>query len=185
MAAEQPTVSYRDVPGHPAYRVGDDGTIWSNWHRSGPGGGRRGSRVLPGGPWKLLKAMTDGYGRKSVMLRPGNRQAFVHQLILEAFVGPCPEGMECCHNDGNPANNRLTNLRWDTHKANAADQVLHGTHHRGERHGLAKLTDHQVRSIRAEYARGGISQGQLAAKYGTTQSNVWRVIHRTRWAHVV
>lgn len=51
----------------------------------------------------------------------------IHRLVLETFVGPCPEGMEACHNNGNPADNRVENLRWDTHIANMADQRVHGT----------------------------------------------------------
>lgn len=50
----------------------------------------------------------------------------VHRLVLEAFVGPCPKGMEACHNDGDPTNNLLSNLRWDTHEANVADTKRHG-----------------------------------------------------------
>lgn len=52
----------------------------------------------------------------------------VHRLVLAAFVGPCPEGMEGCHNDGNRTHNTLDNLRWDTRSGNAADSLLHGTH---------------------------------------------------------
>ena len=50
----------------------------------------------------------------------------VHRLILTTFVGEPPEGTEGCHNNGNPADNRLENLRWDTKKANAQDTVKHG-----------------------------------------------------------
>lgn len=52
----------------------------------------------------------------------------IHRLVLEAFVGPRPEGMECCHLDDDPTNNRLSNLRWDTHSANQYDQVRNGKH---------------------------------------------------------
>lgn len=52
----------------------------------------------------------------------------VHRLVLEAFVGACPEGMECCHNDGDHTNNNLDNLRWDTHSNNVYDIVRHGRH---------------------------------------------------------
>ena len=51
----------------------------------------------------------------------------VHLLVLEAFVGPRPPGMECCHWDNDRSNNQLFNLRWDTKAANKADQVRHGT----------------------------------------------------------
>ena len=55
------------------------------------------------------------------------RQHTVHRLVLEAFVGPCPPGMEACHNDGNHADSSLANLRWDTHLENHRDSVEHGT----------------------------------------------------------
>lgn len=48
--------------------------------------------------------------------------------MLEAFVGPCPPGEECCHGPGGPADNRLANLRWDTRQANIRDAVLGGKH---------------------------------------------------------
>ena len=59
----------------------------------------------------------------------GKREEFVHVLVLKAFIGPCPDGTECCHNDGNPANNAISNLRWDTRSGNIFDAVRHGTHH--------------------------------------------------------
>jgi len=51
----------------------------------------------------------------------------IHQLVLDAFVGKCPPNMEGCHNDGNPYNNNLKNLRWDTRLANIADTYRHGS----------------------------------------------------------
>jgi hypothetical protein len=58
---------------------------------------------------------------------------FVHRAALEAFCGPCPPEMEGCHGDGNPANNNLSNLRWDTRSNNHLDAVRHGTHSRTKR----------------------------------------------------
>lgn len=55
------------------------------------------------------------------------KTAYVHTLVLEAFVGPKPPGMECCHNNGEAQDNRLENLRWDTPTSNSADMILHGT----------------------------------------------------------
>lgn len=53
--------------------------------------------------------------------------ALVHHLVLKAFVGPQPLGLECCHRDGDPANNEDTNLRWDTRQSNVHDMWRHGT----------------------------------------------------------
>lgn len=50
----------------------------------------------------------------------------VHRLVLEAFVGPSPDGTEGCHWNGNPADNRIGNLRWGTPVSNAADRIRHG-----------------------------------------------------------
>ena len=52
----------------------------------------------------------------------------IHRLVLEAFIGSCPKGMEGCHNDGDPSNNRLDNLRWDTRSENTRDAIRHGNH---------------------------------------------------------
>lgn len=56
------------------------------------------------------------------------RRYLLHPLILSAFVGPRPDGMDACHDDGNPRNNTLANLRWDTRSANCYDRVRHGRH---------------------------------------------------------
>lgn len=53
----------------------------------------------------------------------------VHHLVLEAFVGPRPPGMEGCHWDDDKKNNAVTNLRWDTHSANMFDKVRNGGCH--------------------------------------------------------
>ena len=82
-------------------------------------------RALKGG----RMALSVGYcGRLQIKLMI-NGIAFrkrVHRLVLEAFVGPCPEGLVCCHNDGDHTNNHVSNLRWDTLKSNAQDTIAHG-----------------------------------------------------------
>ena len=105
----------------------------------------------------------------------------VHKLVLEAFVGPCPDGLECCHNDGNSFNNHIDNLRWDTHKSNIHDRIKHGTSNRGELCGTAKLTLDQVRAIRNDNRL----QRLIAADYGIAESMVSRIKNGKRWQHDV
>jgi hypothetical protein len=50
----------------------------------------------------------------------------VHQLVLEAFVGPRPDGMECLHDDHDKKNNRLSNLSYGTHRQNQIDGAAAG-----------------------------------------------------------
>lgn len=77
----------------------------------------------------VRKQQHDDRGRASLRLNYNGRirTKRVHTLVLEAFAGLCPDGLEACHNDGNPSNNRLENLRWDTHRNNERDKIRHGT----------------------------------------------------------
>jgi hypothetical protein len=102
--------TWRTVHRAPEYEVSDAGQV------------RRAGRVLKG--WSGSR----GYRLVALCSDGAQRNIQVHRLVLEAFVGPCPPGMEGCHNDGNPSNNALSNLRWDTPSANRYDTVRHGNH---------------------------------------------------------
>lgn len=58
----------------------------------------------------------------------------VHKLVLLAFVGKAPEGFEACHNNGIAWDNRIENLRWDTHANNSLDRKNHGKYPTGKDH---------------------------------------------------
>jgi hypothetical protein len=62
----------------------------------------------------------------SVNAKPDTRA--VHRLVLEAFVGACPVGMEACHGPQGVFDNSLGNLRWGTYNENALDTVRDGHH---------------------------------------------------------
>ncbi len=91
----------------------------------------------------------------------------IHTLVLTAFVGPCPEGKETCHNNGIGTDNRLVNLRWGTKKDNGQDRVRHGTA-RTRRTGnyKTKLTPEDVEKIRLD---GRVSR-LVAQDYGVCSS---------------
>jgi|ERR1700680_1481245 len=55
----------------------------------------------------------------------------VHSLVLEAFIGPRPHGMEALHWDDDKRNNTLSNLRWGTVYENQADALRNGVPRRG------------------------------------------------------
>ena len=78
---------------------------------------------------KVLRATlsSGGYPCVSLYSQGKEKRRYVHSLVAEAFIGTRPKGMEVCHNDGDPANNRLDNLRYDTHSDNMLDSVRHGT----------------------------------------------------------
>jgi hypothetical protein len=89
-------------------------------------------KSLVGRKERLLKPGVhprSGHRLVSLAIERGTAKAFwVHRLVLEAFVGPCPAEREACHNDGDPGNNNVGNLRWGTRSENRKDSVNHGTH---------------------------------------------------------
>jgi hypothetical protein len=101
----------------------------------------------------------------------------VHTLVLEAFVGPCLPGMECCHRDGNPANNRLDNLRWDTRAANRRDMLRHGTHRN------ARLFEADIPDIVA-LIEGGVMQSEVAKYYKVSTSTINAIWLGDAWSHI-
>lgn len=174
----RPETQYRDLKGYPGYRVGDDGSAWSCLVRKE----FKGKRV-PGSEWKLLKPITQWSGHLTVSIN--RKKIAIHRLVLEAFVGPCPEGLVCRHfPDRNPANNKLSNLRWGTIKENAADRVLHGTATICEKHGMAKLTKEKVLSMRREYSEGNVSHSELSKKYMVSPGNVGFILNRQTWKNL-
>mgnify|MGYP002780477625 CR=1 FL=1 len=177
----EPVVEYRDCPNHPGYRVGSDGSVWSCWTAAG-----RYKAATMSGVWKQKKATVarNGY----CVTRVKGVLHYVHTLVLEAFVGPCPPGMECRHfPDRDPTNNNLTNLSWGTRSRNQRDRNAHGTDNRGSKHGMSKLTEAAIRKIREDAALPislRPTQGTQARRYGVDQSVISEVINRKLWKHV-
>ena len=101
--------------------------------------------------------------------------------VAAAFLGDRPEGLEICHNDGDPSNNEIGNLRYDTHAANMADRVAHGTMPdlRGEKNSQSKLTRSDVRSIRRR--RNNFTQAELADQFGVSQSTISLIHNGKTW----
>lgn len=127
MAGNQPTLFdseiWKPVPGFEGiYEVSNMGQLRSL------------DRVLSSGRrWKgriLKQSLTwNGYFYLNLSKDGIYYRRYLHRLVLEAFVGPSPEGMEACHENGVRGDNRPENLRWDTRTENVKDAIKHGTHH--------------------------------------------------------
>jgi hypothetical protein len=176
----KPVVGYEGL-----YEVSDLGRVRSvgRWERRAAT-----ARTQAYTRWRReqLVALVDNKGYPSANLwRDGRgRVVVVHRLVLEAFVGPCPEGEEGCHNDGDRGNSRLSNLRWDSHIGNAVDAVRRGVIRKGEDCHQARLTDESVREI-IELAKTGLPDARIAERFGVTQSAVFRIRRGKAWRHVV
>jgi hypothetical protein len=153
----------REVIGFPGYLIYEDGRVWS---------------FSFGG--KFLKSKPiNGYNQYG--LSSGGKQYFrlAHRLVLEAFVGPCPEGMECRHLDGDTQNNHVSNLRWGTKKENYEDKRLHGTDNAGEI--MAVRSSRDVKEIGDLVRRGLYSQSELARLYGVSKQQISSIKTHKRW----
>lgn len=134
---------------------------------------------------KILKCGTNPDGYIIVHLcKDGQKKAkAVHSIVLEAFIGPCPLGNECCHNNNDPKDNRLVNLRWDTRASNCADKISNGTSHRGEGNPKAKLTTKKVLEIRHRrlHEKPTPTYKQLAYDYGVHPNNIQQIVTGKTW----
>lgn len=156
------------------YGVDAEGNTYSRRPRNG-----KGPLVAV---WRRV-AQSPGSNGYLTMAADGRRY-LVHRLVAAAFIGPCPDGFEVSHNDGDQLNCRAGNLEYLTHAQNEALKLKHGTHSRGSRNGAAKLTEAQVIEIRRLFASSAPPRGvDIARRFGVSQSIVSNIRHGTRWKH--
>lgn len=129
--------NWRAIADYPGYQVSDQGNV-----RRSALYDEEGRMVYEA---KLLAVSLSGTKRDKegnyytryhdVSLRVGTdlrRHAKVHHLVAGAFIGPRPAGMVICHNNSDPLDNRVDNLRYDTQASNIVDMhEARGGHHEG------------------------------------------------------
>ena len=119
---------------------------------------------------RLMKLTPNYSGYLVVGLGYERKQYRVHCLVLEAFVGARPEGMQGCHNDSNKANCALDNLRWNTPRGNIGDRRSY----RGDANPNAKITeDDRVEIKRRRHA--GERLAKIAGDYGISLVRVSQI----------
>jgi HNH endonuclease len=170
---------FKPIVGFPGYRVSERGEVQSCWNRVGRRGGMTDN-------WLPLRPIPDRWCHLSVNLHRHRRKIrrFIHHLVLEAYVSERPPGAICCHWDGDPANNRSSNLRWDTYKSNCDDMLRHGNRRRGETGTSARLKEGEVREIRRLMAEGS-SPDELAARFGVGSPNIKAIACGRTWRHIL
>jgi hypothetical protein len=169
---------WRDSPGHPGYQVSTLGRVRSAWRRRG-----KNLRSYISDRWRILRPQPSGRGYLVVQIRESDRcrKNYIHRLVLEAFVGPCPEGMEGRHIETNDVtDNRLCNLAWGTKVENSQDRRRHGTDQDGANNHMARLTLEQVREAK-ELRAAGVMVKDLAVRFGLNRSNMSRVLNSRRY----
>lgn len=139
-------------------------------------------------PAQIMTQSNDSDGYKVVTLSKGGKQrtAKVHQLVARAFIPNVNNFPEINHKDENKTNNSVSNLEWCTTRYN----LTYG--HRldcvkGENAPKHKLTEEQVKEIRAIYKKGSLEFGQsaLSKKYGVSHQSIGAIVKGSTWKHLL
>ena len=145
-------------------------------------------RRVKGGPGtfvgKVLKleANNRGYWYAQPCKECKRHKFLIHRLVMAAFVGPCPDGIQVNHIDGDKENNRLDNLEYMTQSEN----MVHGrglglfSSIGGEKNGNAILTEENVHEIRRRLKYE--SPKAIAERFNISRGNIYSIKNGTRWS---
>lgn len=172
---------WRPVAGFYGYEVSDLGRVRSYRPANGRGPMLRMPRLLTPSVFAGKKYVRYG-------IRQGDRTVYrrAHHLVLEAFVGPRPEGMDGLHRDDDQANNALGNLRWGTHQQNVEDKIRNGKQVRGSQVSRAVIDEVSAARIKRKLANdnGHGSVTRIAAEEGVSRTVVASIKRGITWKHV-
>ena len=131
--------------------------------------------------WKWTGARRLGYGRLNVSGKTWN----AHRLAYTLAVGPIPVGINVLHSCDEPPCFNPAHLSLGTQTDNMRDmrQKNRWRAHIGSGHGMAKLTEEQIKDIRQRRMSGERLQ-LIAESYGVTKALVHQIVHRKIWKHV-
>ena len=156
-------MNLRECIGFPGYFVTDDGRVFSSF--------RTGNADL-----RELRQETTRLGYKRANIGGRGKRAYIHRLVLEAFVGHPPSpSHQCMHLNGIRDDNRVENLAWGTASENQIGTLSDNLN--------VKLTKADVVEIR-ELLQQGISVGKIAQDFGVSSGNISAIKSRRSWNHI-
>lgn len=131
----------------------------------------------------VMKQQTGKRGRMKVSLCKNSESKTIDtaRIVAEAFLGRRPLGLQINHIDYDCKNNRSDNLEYVTPSENIQHAYQNGFRGGiGERQGLSKLTEYDVRLIR----RSPLSHSMLALHYNVATITIKCVRGGKTWKHV-
>lgn len=177
---------WRPISGFQDYEISNYGRLRSYRRRTrkwrNPQNARRDDPIQVKGTVTNL-----GYVAHILREHPGSKpiRRMAHRLVALAFIENPQNYTDVCHNDGDPSNNHVSNLRWDTHQNNQADMRRHGTMQDGERCITSKLKEQDVLDIISHSQRHGRGSGVfLSKKYGVSRGLISEIINKKAWKYL-
>jgi len=125
-----------------------------------------------------------GYGYFSIDRVPTT----AHRVAYLLTYGSFDQSLNVLHRCDNPPCVNPTHLFLGTRADNVRDMDAKGRRGRGAPRGeespFARLTDENVRRIRAMYATGSYAQRELGEMFGVARSTIFLAVSHKNWRHV-
>jgi hypothetical protein len=103
------------------------------------------------------------------------------QMVLEAFEGPCPDGLKVHHLNGSAKDNRWPdNLCYSTQKEISAAMIVRGAYLRGEKNPKSILNDSQARDIKLSKEPTRV----LVKRFRVSRKTVYSIQKGQSWRHI-
>lgn len=157
----------KQIPGFGEHYAGEDGLVYRFK--------KNGFKQIAVG-----KSKKSPYLNVTLSIKGKNVRRNIHKLVLLAYKGPRPNGLEARHLDGDVNNNKPNNLCWGTRAENVNDKKIHGTIPKGERNGRAILTIGQVNEIKE--LKGKVPAIVLAKKFNVAATTISAIHVGRSWA---
>lgn len=120
----------------------------------------------------------DGYG----IMQINNKSTLAHRTAWELCNGPIPARTCVLHKCDNRSCINPSHLFLGSQQDNITDMMNKGRHvaSKGEHSGVSKLTEKDVLAIRS-LKQQRITNESIAAKFGISQSTVYKIASRATW----
>ncbi|MEZ0060936.1 hypothetical protein ABIF26_006479 [Bradyrhizobium elkanii] len=129
-------------------------------------------------PWPFGSSAKRGY-----VTLDGVEGTAARAMCTIAKGKPPSPGMEAAHTCGNGHHGCVNpnHIYWATHAENHRDMVNHGVNQLGERHGMSKLTEADVRQIKKMIAARELRRVDIGAKFGVSRQAINDIASGKNW----